>query len=101
MSTTYCHNKEQICVGCSTELNQKKIEKSSDIFTGLTKQGKSIKDLLSSVVKEELDETMVGRKLCHHCCSALNHIGELYESFVRKRALVKYQPQSEVIKVML
>ena len=28
-------------------------------------------------------------------------IGESYESFVRKRALVKYQSQSEVIKVML
>ena len=27
--------------------------------------------------------------------------GELYESFVRKRALVKYQSQNEVIKVML
>ena len=27
--------------------------------------------------------------------------GELYESFVRKRALVKYQSQSEVIKLML
>ena len=29
------------------------------------------------------------------------HIGELYLSFVRKRALEKYQSQSEVIKVML
>ena len=28
-------------------------------------------------------------------------IGELYESFVRKKALLKYQPQSEVIKVMM
>ena len=28
-------------------------------------------------------------------------IGELYKSFVRKRALVKYQSQSEMIKVML
>ena len=28
-------------------------------------------------------------------------IGGLYKSFVRKRALVKYQYQSEVIKVML
>ena len=28
-------------------------------------------------------------------------IGELYESFDHKRALVKYQSQSEVIKVML
>ena len=28
-------------------------------------------------------------------------IGELYDSFVRKRALVKYQSQSEVIKGML
>ena len=29
-----------------------------------------------------------------------NRIGELYESFVRKRALAKYQSQSEVIKVI-
>ena len=29
------------------------------------------------------------------------NIGESYESFVHKRALVKYQSQSEVIKVML
>ena len=28
-------------------------------------------------------------------------IGESYESFVRKRVLLKYQSQSEVIKVML
>ena len=28
-------------------------------------------------------------------------IGELHERFVRKRTLVKYQSQSEVIKVML
>ena len=28
-------------------------------------------------------------------------VGELYERFVRKRALVKYQSQSEVIKAML
>ena len=28
-------------------------------------------------------------------------IGKLYEDFVRKRALVKYQSQSEVIKAML
>ena len=28
-------------------------------------------------------------------------MGKSYESFVRKRALVKYQSQSEVIKVML
>ena len=28
-------------------------------------------------------------------------IGESYESFVRKRTLVKYQSQSEVIKLML
>ena len=29
------------------------------------------------------------------------YIGELYDIFDRKRALVKYQSQSEVIKVML
>ena len=28
-------------------------------------------------------------------------IGELYESFVHKRALVKYQSQSELIKMLL
>ena len=28
-------------------------------------------------------------------------VGESYKRFVRKRALVKYQSQSEVIKVML
>ena len=32
---------------------------------------------------------------------ALITIGESYESFDRKRALVKYQPQSKVIKVIL
>ena len=31
----------------------------------------------------------------------MRRLGELYESFDRKRALVKYQSQSEVIKVML
>ena len=31
----------------------------------------------------------------------ITDIGELYESFDRKSALVKYQSQSEVIKVML
>ena len=30
-----------------------------------------------------------------------DRIGELYEIFVRKRALVKYQSQSKEIKVML
>ena len=34
------------------------------------------------------------------CCYA-NQIGELYESFVRKRALMIYQSQSKMIKVML
>ena len=29
------------------------------------------------------------------------HLGELYESFDRKRAIVRYQSQSEVIKVIL
>ena len=30
-----------------------------------------------------------------------SHVGKLYESFDRKRTLVKYQSQCEVIKVML
>ena len=33
--------------------------------------------------------------------AVLRPTGESYESFDRKRALVKYQSQSEVIKVML
>ena len=33
--------------------------------------------------------------------SFTDQIGKLYENFVRKRALVKYQFQSEVIEVLL
>ena len=81
MNSSYIQNKEQICVGCSTELSLKRLEKCKDIFTDLTKQGKSIKDLLSSVVKEEIDETMTGSKICQNCYFALNEIENLYAQF--------------------
>ena len=53
----------------------------------------SLRDNVSSVIKQ-------------YCSKAQNVvfallIGKLYDSFVRKRALVKYQSQSEVITVML
>ena len=49
-----------------------------------------IPDPFLNAVQEELDEM-----------ESLRQMGELYESFGRKRALVKYQFQSEVIKEML
>ena len=66
---------------CCNELSPKQMEKSSDIFTGLTKQGKSLKDLVSSLIKEEIDETMIGRRLCQQCCSLLNQIEHHFSQF--------------------
>ena len=81
LNTTYKDNKEWICVGCSTEIEQHKLVKCPNVFTGLTRKGKSLKDLLTSVIKENLDESMIGQNLCTSCFDALNHIEELYASF--------------------
>ena len=40
-----------------------------------------MKDLFSSVIKEDIDETMIGRKLCQQCVAALNNIEDLYAKF--------------------
>ena len=61
-----------------------------------------------SRVKEILGPNIRDAKACHLlekflCLDPSKRIGESYDSFVRKRALVKYQfqYQSELIKVML
>ena len=74
-------NKDWICGGCATEIELHKQVKCHDIFTGLTRKGNSLKDLLTSVIKENLDEAMIGNKLCNTCYEALNHIEDLYASF--------------------
>ena len=79
--TTYKENKDWICGGCATEIDLNKQVSCHDIFTGLTRKGKSLKDLLTSVIKENLDEAMIGKKLCNSCYEALNHIEDLYSSF--------------------
>ena len=50
-------------------------------------------------LERALDELNAGRPQCPVGLHTL--IGESYVIFDRKRALVKYQSQSEVIKVML
>ena len=73
--------KEWICVGCATELDPLKMDKYADVFNGLTKKGKSLKDLVTSVIKENLDEFMAGSKLCNACNNAYNEIEDLYANF--------------------
>ena len=67
-------NKEWICAGCAIEIEPNKQSKCPNVFTGLTKKGKSLKDFLTSIIKENLDESMIGHKLCTSCYDALNHI---------------------------
>ena len=74
-------NKEWICAGCAIEIEPNKQSKCPNVFTGLTKKGKSLKDFLTSIIKENLDESMIGHKLCPSCYDALNHIEDLYASF--------------------
>ena len=45
-------------------------------------------------------ELPVECKACGLTLVSAPHLGESYESFDRKRALVKYQSQNEVIKVI-
>ena len=81
LNTTYKENKEWICAGCAIEIEPNKQSKCPNVFTGLTKKGKSLKDFLTSIIKENLDESMIGHKLCTSCYDALNHIEDLYASF--------------------
>ena len=81
LQTQYSDNKEWICVACSAEMDPNKITKYTDIFTAVTRRGKSLKDLLTSIVKENLDESMMGRKICPSCLDSLNQIEFLYASF--------------------
>jgi len=81
LNTTYKENKEWICAGCAIEIEPNKQSKCPNVFTGLTKKGKSLKDFLTSIIKENLDESMIGHKLCPSCYDALNHIEDLYASF--------------------
>ena len=50
---------------------------------------------MKGIVPDDILDALKKKKL------GLPGIGESYENFDRKRALVKYQSQSEVIKVML
>ena len=81
MKITYAENRDWYCVACSTELDPNKLNKYTDIFQGLTKNGKSLKDFLTSVIKENLDESMIGTKICNKCVQELNNIEDLYVSF--------------------
>ena len=81
MKTKYSENKDWICVGCCVEISETKLERCVDLFQGLTKRGNSLKDLLTSIIKESLDDSMVGKRLCFSCQDALNHIEDLYTSF--------------------
>lgn len=85
LQTNYIENKEWMCVACSNEIDIRKLARCEDIFTGLSRRGKSLKDLLSSVIKENIDESMVGRKICTSCHDSLNQIEHFYAAF-RKAA---------------
>ena len=81
INTTYEDNKDWICAACSSEMSERTLQKSHDIFSALTKRGKSLKDLMTSVVKVDLDESMISSKVCPSCYEALNQIENLYASF--------------------
>ena len=77
----YKENREWYCVGCATELDPQKLDRYTDVFQGLTRNGKSIRDVLTSVIKENLDESMIGTKICNKCVQELNTIEEYYVAF--------------------
>ncbi len=81
---TFLDNKNAHCAGCFGELDHDNLDKYTSISTDLTKNGKSYMDILAAVLSENLDESMIGGRLCQVCTGSLNSIEHHYTAFRRQ-----------------
>lgn len=74
----YTLDKDSVCVGCSRKLDSDRFDQYKNLYQDLTNGGKSLYDLFTSVVKEEVSESNSGTYLCQRCVNALNNVEHLY-----------------------
>jgi hypothetical protein len=75
--------KDQVCCVCSTELDYRILESFKNLYEDTTKCGKSLYDVFGAIVKEDVQPSFYGSRVCHKCVGAVNEIEELYQKYRR------------------
>lgn len=81
---SYFDCKELICVACCKELDPEKMDTYKNIYSDVTAEsGKSLYDMFSTLVGQDVQPTFYGSRLCPRCYSAMNMIESHYHTYRR------------------
>ncbi len=75
--------KDQICCVCSTELDFADLESYKNLYEDRTKGGKSLYEMFEAIVRQEVQPSFYGSRVCHKCAEDMDEIEELYQKYRR------------------
>ncbi len=82
-SATYEQCKERVCAACAQELDADHLEEYADLFSGRTKSGKSLHEIFRVLVRQDVQPSSSGGRLCRECVDAINHVESLYRQYLQ------------------
>ena len=72
MTDSYETCRDQLCVACAKQLSVDDLEDYADIYTDTTVNGKSLLEMIKTIVGQDIQPSTYSTKICHSCLKVIN-----------------------------